>query len=236
MAKPTHQQPARWWLILCTLLLWPTWARALEDSPGVWAVFSAVGRFKPEAVDNAWRYSIDAQYRAFDVGSGISQILVRPAVGLDLGRGISAWIGYAYVDTRCASGDRVEEHRPWQQLNWTAFSGLRSTLGMRLRLEQRFLESGDDTGWVLRAQARYAHRLEESGRWQAVGFIEPFLSLNDTDWGGDGGLTQNRVFLGAAYRISSAVSIEFGYMHQHLERSGIDLANHLAIAHLQLRP
>jgi len=225
----------RFLLLLCTLT-WTVCARAAEDDSGAWAVFSASGGLTPHAEDNPWRYWFDAQYRAFDIGSGISQVLIRPGIGLNLDQGVSVWAGYAFVNTRSRTGERVDEHRPWQQVSWTAFSSVRGTLGLRLRLEQRFLETGDDTGWVLRTQVRYAHRLDENGRWQAVGFIEPFLALNDTDWGGDRGLTQHRVFLGAAYRINTALSLEFGYMNQYIERSGDDLANHLAVAHLKLRP
>jgi hypothetical protein len=233
-AKQMYERILRVLLILCTLA-GSTCARAVEDNPGAWAVLSASGGLGQDSSDNPWRYWFDAQYRAFDIGSGVSQLLVRPAIGLNLRQGVSIWAGYAYVDTRSAAGRRIDEHRPWQQLSWTAFSGARSKLGLRLRLEQRFLESGDDTGWVFRAQARYAHRLDENGHWQAVGFIEPFLALNDTDWGAEHGLAQHRVFLGAAYGINAAVSIEFGYMNQYIKRSGDDLANHLAVAHLKLR-
>lgn len=98
------------------------------------------------------------------------------------------------------------------------------------------LETGDDVGWVLRGQARYAHRLGSADRWQALAFIEPFAALNNTDWGTDRGLVQNRVFLGASYRLTSALSLEFGYLNQYLRLSGEDLMNHLAVAHLKWRP
>ena len=211
-------------------------ARAVENNPGAWGVFSAIGRFGSENEASPLRYSFDAQHRAFDIGSGIAQSLVRPAIGLDLGRGVSAWFGYAYVHTRRATGERFDEHRPWQQINWTALTRPRAALGMRLRLEQRFLETGDDVGWVLRGQARYTHRLDSADRWQAVAFIEPFVALNNTDWGADPGLTQNRVFLGASYRITPAFSLEFGYLNQFLRLSGEDLMNHLAVAHFKFRP
>jgi len=209
---------------------------AVEDNPGAWAVISASGSFQPERSESHWRYWFDAQHRAFDVGSGISQSLVRPAIGLDLGPTVSVWAGYAYFNSRRSSGERVDEHRPWQQLSWTAHKSAHGSLGLRLRLEQRFVETGDDTGWVLRTQLRYAHRLDEAGRWQAVAFIEPFVALNNTDWGPERGVAQNRIFVGGAYRITSTLSMEFGYMNQHLRLAGEDLVNHLAVAHLKLRP
>ena len=209
---------------------------AVEDNPGAWAVISASGGVQPGRSQNQWRYWLDAQHRAFDVGSGVTQSLVRPAIGLDLGPTVSVWAGYAYFTNRGSSGERVDEHRPWQQLSWAAHKNARGSLGLRLRLEQRFVESGDDAGWVFRTQVRYAHRLDEAGRWQAVAFIEPFIALNNTDWGSERDVAQNRIFAGGAYRITSALSIEFGYMNQHLRLAGEDLVNHLGVAHLKLRP
>ena len=171
----------------------------------------------------------------FDIGSGITQTLLRPAVSYRLANGLSAGFGYAYVNTRRRSGGRFEEHRPWQQLAWTVLRDERNNLSMRLRLEQRAVETGDDLGWTLRYQLRYTRTLADTP-WQLLAFVEPFLSLNATDWGGSAGLRQNRIFLGAGYSFGPRTSVEVGYLNQYFWRDNSeDLSNHLLTAHLKLR-
>ncbi|MEM8768260.1 MAG: DUF2490 domain-containing protein [Pseudomonadota bacterium] len=210
-------------------------ATATVNNPGAWAVFSGSGSFRPADKDNRWRYWIDAQHRYFDIGSGITQSVLRPAVGMRFDNGVTVLVGYGYFNNRRTDGERFEEHRPWQQVGWTALKRDRSSLGVRLRLEQRFLDIGDDVGWTLRTQLSYTRRLGNANRWQAIAFLEPFFDLNDTDWGGEARLSQNRVFLGAGYRMTNTLSLEFGYMHQYFARPGENLGNHLGILHLKFR-
>ncbi len=221
-------------LLIGLLALAAADALATEDNPGAWAVFSAAGPLG-DARQSRWRYWFDGQQRLFDIGSGITQTMLRPAVSYQLPSGLSIWLGYAYVNTRRKSGERFEEHRPWQQLAWTALRDERNNLSMRLRLEQRDVETGDDLGWTLRYQLRYARTLTDTP-WQLIAFVEPFLSLNATDWGGSAGLRQNRIFLGAGYSFGAHTSVEFGYLNQYflLDQSE-NLSNHLLSAHLKLR-
>ena len=105
---------------------------------------------------------------------------------------------------------------------------------MHLRLAQRDVDAGDDLGWWLRYRLRYTHRFSE--RWQASAFIEPFVDLTHTDWGGDSGMRQHRVFFGAERRLSEALALEVGYLHQYLWVDGRDnVANHLAVLSLNTR-
>jgi len=46
--------------------------------------------------------------------------------------------------------------------------------------------------------------------------LEPFVDLNDTDWGGDSGLAQNRASLGLGWRVSDKLTVEAGYMNQFI--------------------
>jgi len=54
---------------------------ATESDAGIWAIFSTDGAFKSDGADSRWLYHFDMQARYFDLGSGVNQWLVRPAVG-----------------------------------------------------------------------------------------------------------------------------------------------------------
>ncbi|MDH3442198.1 MAG: DUF2490 domain-containing protein, partial [Gammaproteobacteria bacterium] len=48
---------------------------------GAWTVFNATDALQTDDGSGRWHYWIDAQARYFDVGRGINQYLVRPAIG-----------------------------------------------------------------------------------------------------------------------------------------------------------
>ena len=107
---------------------------------------------------------------------------------------------------------------------------------MRFRLEQRFVSVSDDMGLVLRYRARYVQRLAAGGAWDFVAFVEPFLKLRDTDWSGDAGLAQNRLFLGVRRALDRRYSLEAGYMNQYVWLDGRDDRDeHLVLVQLFAR-
>lgn len=205
---------------MVTVLLWASWllccgaVRATEHAPGSWNVFTTTGAFTDDGSETRWRYWFDTQARYFDIGSGINQWLVRPAVGYEIRQGVNAWLGYARFRARSGSGVVVDEDRAWQQINWKAgwFRGGR--VSMRVRLEQRWLSSGDDVGLVMRYRAQYVRPLGDGGRSKLTVGLEPFFDLRDTDWGARAGLSQNRLYVLVGRPISDRVSLDVGYMNQ----------------------
>jgi len=145
-------------------------------------------------------------------------------------------LGYARFRARGRSGNTVDEDRFWQQLEWTAPKHGVSVLKLRLRLEQRLLDVGDDTGIVARLQARLVRPLGNATDRRLVVGIESFFDLTDTDWGASSGLSQNRVFAGIAQRLAESLTLEYGYMNQYFFRDdAADISNHLAILHARVR-
>lgn len=101
---------------------------------------------------------------------------------------------------------------------------------MRTRLEQRSINIGDDLGVVLRFATKYVRPISADGDTSLIVGLEPFVDLQDTDWGGDAGIGQNRTYLGLGRRISNKLTLEVGYMHQYIFRdTGEDRLNHLAM-------
>ncbi len=201
---------------------------ATEHDLGSWVSVAAIGGI--QADDSRWRYWFDGQARYVDIGTGASQYVLRPAVGYQISHNVSAWLGYARLETRTRSGLEAHENRYWQQVSWNAARWGLTTLSMRLRLEQRSVSTGDDLGLSLRYRLRLTRPLSETSRYVLILALEPFLDLRDTDWRGESGLNQNRFYAGVGTRIAERWRIETGYMNQYIAIDNReDLSNHLFI-------
>ncbi len=203
---------------------------AAENDPGIWTIFSTTDSFSGEDATGRWHYWFDAQARYFDPGSGANQWLVRPGIGYEIRDGVKAWAGYARFRSRNRSGRVAHENRYWQQIDWRAGEWQLGRITMRLRLEQRSIDVGDDLGVALRFMTKYVRPLPGDGDKSLIVSLEPFLDLRDTDWGGDAGFAQNRFFVGMGWRLSDKLTLETGYMNQFIWVDGAeDRVNRLAI-------
>lgn len=222
---------------LCTICVSASaGASATEDKPGVWLAFSIMDAFRSGDEDSRWHYWFDAQARFFDPGSGVTQWVARPGIGYRIGDNMKAWIGYGRFNTRNSSGTVADENRYWQQLDWRAGIWLGGNVTMRARLEERSVTTGEDTALVLRFLTKYVRPVGNNGNKNFVVGIEPFVELNDTDWTGDAGLSQNRTFIGMGFRLSDSVSVETGYMNQYIWVDGReDRSFHHATVSLNVR-
>jgi hypothetical protein len=215
----------------------PRWAQATEDLAGGWAVLTISDAFQTDTGPSRWRYWIDAQARYFDLGSGVNQYLVRPAIGFRPGDNLSVWAGYARFRTRGrSSGNVVNENRYWQQLSGTAGRWRGGTFSMRARLLQRFVDSSDDMALVLRTLVRYERPIGDDGRRSLILGLEPFFDLRTTDWSGGTGIFQNRVYAGIGWQVLDKLKIETGYMNQFFwVDNGEDISNHLFVVNFRTR-
>jgi hypothetical protein len=211
-------------------------ANDVHDDTGAWAMLAAQGTFA--VVDSSLgklRWWFDLQPR-FTEDSGYEQLLVRPGLGYDLGGGASLWLGYAWIETDPEGGDDFEEHRIWQQFLWAGRTGALAVQS-RTRLEQRFVETGSETGWRLRQFVKLTPPLAVGSCASLAAYEEAFFDLNDTDWGATEGFTQNRLFVGLAWKLDDAgrATLETGYLNQYLARERRrDTMNHLLSVNLLL--
>lgn len=209
---------------------------ATESDPGVWTIFSTTDTISQEGSPTRWHYWFDAQARYFDIGSGANQWLVRPAIGYEINNGVKAWVGYARFRSRNSSGRAADENRYWQQVDWRAGEWRGGKFTMRVRLEQRSIDIGDDLGVVLRFMTKYVRPFAGDSNKSLIVGLEPFVDLRDTDWGGESGLGQNRVFVGVGWHMSDKLTLESGYMNQYVWRDGAeDRVNHLAVLTLKAK-
>lgn len=205
-------------------------AQTLDDT-GLW--FAASGNGEIESTSD-WsmplRWWFDAQYRLRDDSNGFNQSIIRPGLGVALTDEQVVWAGYAWINTTPTNdGENFDEHRFWQQ--WTAAPSVGEFRFLhRSRLEQRWVETGDDVGLRWRQLARAQRGLGNSTEWSLIAWDEVFFNFNDTDWGADGGLDQNRAFLGFGYNPNpdAPIRTEIGYLNQFINnQGGTDGMNHI---------
>lgn len=222
-----------------TTILTPRAALAqTTNDAGLWTALFANGDLNFKSADAPWRWWFDGQLRWFDDFDGFGQSLVRPGMGYKLTDKVTLWSGYAWIHTESGSAPPFEEHRAWEQVTWThKFDP--TTLDLRSRLEQRFVETGDDTGMRFRQMVAVRRPIGFAPQFTLVGWDEVFFHLNDTDWGATSGFDQNRAFLGLGWRPSPEHTwrIEAGYLNQFIDRAAAgEVSNHLLSVNLFWNP
>jgi len=197
--------------------LTPAEAQTVDDS-GLWLALFAQDDLR--LMGNQCKWWFDGHLRFLDDVDGLNQSIVRPGLGKKIDESLTAWAGYAWIHNTPVSGVEFEEHRAWQQLTWLA-SHDSWTLQLRPRLEQRFVDLGDDLGLRFRQFVRLQRQFPSFPRLSFVVWDEVFFHLNDTDWGVRSGFDQNRVFVGLGMKRQpdSRMRAEIGYLNQSLEIS-----------------
>lgn len=181
-----------------------------------------------------WMVHLEFQPRWSEDMSELNQLIMRTALGLQVTDRMSIWGGYAWIPRTLGPGTEHEQ-RIWQQLSATFPVVAKWTPSMRLRLEQRFLDSWADSSHRLRMMGRFVRPIDAERRWLLVGWNELMVTLDDTAPGPWQGIDQNRLFGGIARRFNPQVTLEGGYLWQTLEPPDRVRANaHIAFAWLNV--
>jgi hypothetical protein len=199
-------------------------APAFAEPDQVWTAVSASGAPVEGSRMLLW---FDGHARFREGGDDLDVTILRPGVGWRLENGVDLYAGYAHVTLHRDSGD-LEEHRSWQQAIYPLGALGKATLTGRTRLEQRFRDMGDDTGWRIRQFVRLSVPIERSP-FSFVASDEVFINFNDADWGQAGGYDQNRLFLGAAWRINGSLRLEGGYLNHDINGEPDERRDNLAV-------
>jgi hypothetical protein len=197
---------------------------AAADDRQAWSALFVTG---PVARGSRLLGWFDGHARFREDGDTLDVSLLRPGLGWRVGPKLDLWVGYARIETQRA-GDDLEEDRAWQQASYPVATWAGGSLSGRTRLEQRFRDTGDDTGWRLRQFFRYARPLASHAHFGLLASTEVFYGLNEADWGQRSGFDQNRALLGGYYQPSPRWRVEAGYMHQYIRVAGPrpDLTHH----------
>jgi hypothetical protein len=220
-----HRSSGAFRIVLFAALYCSAPAWSAEESPGAWGILVVTAPIESADGETRWDVTLNAEARYFDLGSGVNQWLARPSVGYRFAGGAMLRLGYARFRTTSARGVIANENRPWQEIFYQTRG--RRYFVFRGRLEQRFVDVGDDPSHVLRALAGYRQPIGKS-RFRLEALYETFETLNDADWVGPARQVQWRFGLGASYPVSDRTRLTVGYLYQEFDRIGRpDLGNHI---------
>ncbi len=134
--------------------------------------------------------------------------IFRPAIGWDLGDGLSVWAGYSFVPVVPSAGASSVVHDLWQQAMWS-----RRLAGMpvliRARVEEQWIKGNDAVSLRGRLFVRAAPAMHK--RVALSIFDEVFYAFNATAKVATG-VRENRVFVGPAF-LADGWRAELGYMN-----------------------
>lgn len=191
----------------------------IDHDAQAWVAAFANG---PVSSDGRFLVWFDAHARFDDDISGLGTSIIRPGIGWRVNDKLSVWAGYGRIVGRRDGRPNTEEDRIWQQATYPVGKPFGGSLSGRTRLEQRFLNTGDETGWRLRQFMRFAKPIGDTPFSFVLG-NETFIALNDTDFGARGGFDQTRTFIGGAHQVTDNVRFELGYLNVFLNRpEGVD--------------
>ncbi len=172
-------------------------------------------------------WSLDIHPRWREEGRNFDTLILRPSLIYKITPKTSIWTGYDTINNHPAGQSSFQENRLWEQVmhQFEPFGAL--TLTVRTRFEQRDREDYSDIAHRLRQMVRATtpSSLHQQLSW--VIWDELFINLNQTDWGVMRGTDQNRLFLGANWKIDELSNLEVGYINQYVNGKTIDRENHI---------
>lgn len=206
----------------------PTAASAASDEQ-IWGNASLTVK-----LSDKWRVSEELTARFSDNRKGLYEIESSTLVGYRVGGGVTLWAGYVHNPLYAGGDFTVMEHRAREQVTVDKLAQLgKGKLSGRLRMEQRWRDGIDGTGWRLRPQLKYS--LPIGGKTALNFSTEPFLNLNTTTFQRKGGLDRVRNLVTISTPLSNSVSGEVGYLNQHgFVSGGPDTSDNVAYFALAL--
>lgn len=197
-----------------------------EDDLGAWYMYFFNGKFKES------RFGIqgDVQYRNFNLGGDLEQLLLRTGVTFTPeNTNVTFTLGIANITTGALgeNDDTFNENRIYQEVLLPQKVGNRVFLTHRFRYEQRFVEDQD-----FRTRFRYnlfmnvpfnKKALEKDAVYLAL-YNELFIN-GESNIGNNrrvGVFDRNRFYAGLGYGISNTLRVQVGFMNQSTENSGRD--------------
>ncbi|MEQ9229848.1 MAG: DUF2490 domain-containing protein [Cyclobacteriaceae bacterium] len=207
-------------LLLGLVILIPFISKAQvdEDQLGAWYMYFYTAKFK----NSQWGLQGDAQYRNWDVGGDLEQLLLRSGVTYTpRNANVLLTFGYANITTG-AFGESTStsvENRIYQEAMYPVQLGARIYLNHRFRFEQRFVKGQD-----FRTRYRYnlfmnvplnSTEMTERTVYLAL-YNEIFLNGQKDIGGGNEVETfdRNRFYAALGYYLTPRLKTQLGVMRQ----------------------
>ena len=222
-------------ILLTFCLLSPAYAQSVvdEDDTGAWYMYFFNTRFD----ESQWGMQGDFQYRNWDLGGDLEQLLLRAGVTwTTLNKVATFTLGYGNITTGTFGSSNATSHesRVYQEALIRHALGERLRFRHRFRLEQRWVENQD-----FRTRFRYAifvdlplnNKTIKPGTWYLGVYNEIFVNLESDIGNGRSVDTfdRNRLYGALGYSLTDTVKIQGGYMHQStnsVDKGQIQLSLH----------
>ncbi|MGZ2411705.1 uncharacterized protein DUF2490 [Sphingomonas sp. F9_3S_D5_B_2] len=198
-------------------------ALAATEDRQIWTTASA--SFK---LSDRWRLSQELVGRFSDNRNGLYEIESNTLIGYRLNKVVTVWAGYTH-DPQYSAGDfTVLEHRAREQVTFDNLGQLGpGKINARLRVEQRWREGVDGTGWRARPFIRYSIPLK--GKTALNLSNETFVNLNTTTFQKKPGVDRMRNLIAVATPLAKNLTVELGYLNQYgFVRGGPNTMDHVA--------
>ena len=205
------------------LLFSSTVALAAREDSQIWTQASASVKLS----DN-WRMSGEIVGRFSDNRNGLYEIEATALVGYRLKKNVTIWGGYVH-DPQYSGGDfTVMEYRAREQVTFDNVGKVGSgKLSARIRMEQRWRDGIDGTGWRLRPYAKLSFPVH--GKTALNLSNETFINLNKNSFQRQSGLDRMRNLVSISTPLGKSVTGEAGYLNQYgFVRNGTDTMDHIA--------
>jgi hypothetical protein len=209
---------------LTVLATWPLTIAAAEideDDLGAWYMYFFNGSFK----DSQWGVQGDVQWRNWDLGGDLEQLLIRGGLTWQPASNDALFtLGYANITTGAfgASDATTNEHRIYQEALLPQKIGSRVYLRHRFRYEQRWVDDQD-----FRTRYRYALFMNiplnrttiNRGTWYLAFYNELFINgQRDIGEGREVEyFDRNRLYGALGYGLTERLNLQGGYMYQYTE-------------------
>ena len=188
-------------------------AAATSDSQ-LWTNLNATVK-----LSDHWRLSEEATVRFSDKRNGLYEVESNTLLGYRLNKVVTLWAGYTHNPQYSAGDFTGMEHRAREQVTFDGFGRLgKGKLSARIRLEQRWRNGVDGTGWRVRPYLKYS--LPIAGKTALNLSSEPFFNVNTTSFQRKAGLDRMRNLITISTPLIKSVTGEVGYMNQHAFVSG----------------
>jgi hypothetical protein len=210
------------------LILLPLPSPRAQSAAGTEQIFGLLGDlslYGNFGKNSPWLYETDLLLAGNQIGTPVparDQSMVFSAVGsysslgyrFDDHHSVYAGYGFQHVLEPLASVP-TNENRGWQQYDFqeaTPYGGLKLTS----RFEERTVNNAGGLALRIRQLGQWTYPL--SDRWYLIGAEEVFFNLNTVSWGPQAGFDQNRIFVGAGYRLTAMTRAEIGYLNNYIHR------------------
>lgn len=211
-------------------LSWAGSAQAREDEQ-LWT--SANVNVK---LSDKWRLQQELTTRFSDNRDGLYEVESVTLLGYRIAKDVTLAAGYVHNPQYSGGDFTVMEHRAREQVTFDNVARIGSgKLSARFRMEQRWREGVDGTGWRMRPYVKFSLPLAKGSKTSLVLSSEMFVNLNRTPFQRQDGLDRMRNLIAINTPLTKTLSAEIGYLNQHgFVRGGEDTTDHAASISLSL--